>query len=730
MGTVSGILRAWRNALRRPPRRATVSQTVSAPVETAAPRTTTPESAVRVEPSAGRSDAAAWLRIIDEDGGPGVRAALFLTSGGGEPVGFCFGRVDRNDSAFGQPGSVERAGVASLVGSLLRSAFPRPVLALGLEEELPADAFIDEVAAGLPWGRVELAGAKADSVQGEPSIGSGRVSWTTQEGGDEWGAGRLFDGLMRRDHPFEPLERAAGALAVAFADRRVEDLTRAGGLTTVVALSSRSESPRDGAGRSAADEAGGLTLAERLWDALAVPADPPRLDQAVQLGWPGTLMPFQQDGVRALLASDRLLLADDMGLGKTVQAIAAVRILFAKKKITSCLVAAPASLLDQWRREIDKWAPELSAIIIRGSAADRAWQWAAQVDVTLVSYDTLRSDASRKARAPVRMNRWDVVVADEAQRIKNRNDTSDAVKGLWRTRSWALTGTPIENHEEELASILEFVDHQDSSAPRRYRPGVELSARHRELQLRRRKGDVLDDLPPKRIARVPIALSRSQRASYDRAERDGIIYLKSLGAEVSVRHVLELVARLKQICNADPQTGESSKLEDVKDRLEQLTAQGHRALVFSQYTSDTSGVAAAVRCLREFNPLAFTGALTREERTAVVDRFRADQAHKVLVLSLRAGGLGLNLQEASYVFHLDRWWNPALERQAEDRSHRIGQTVKVNVIAYSCTGTIEERIDAILQRKQALFDEVVDDVSLDLSARMNRGELLGLFGLE
>ncbi|MCE2515348.1 MAG: SWF/SNF helicase family protein [Acidobacteria bacterium] len=119
----------------------------------------------------------------------------------------------------------------------------------------------------------------------------------------------------------------------------------------------------------------------------------------------------------------------------------------------------------------------------------------------------------------------------------------------------------------------------------------------------------------------------------------------------------------------------------------------------------------------------------REERTAVVDRFRADGTHKVLVLSLRAGGLGLNLPEASYVFHLDRWWNPAIERQAEDRSHRIGQTVKVNVIKYSCTGTIEERIDAVLERKQALFEELVDDVSLDLSARMNRGELLGLFGL-
>ena len=183
-------------------------------------------------------------------------------------------------------------------------------------------------------------------------------------------------------------------------------------------------------------------------------------------------MPFQQHGVRALLDMDQLLLADDMGLGKTIQAIAARRILRTKREIRSCLVVAPASVLDQWRRETAKWAPELSAIIIRGSTSDRSWQGAADRDVTLVSYDTLRSDFSGNTRSPVRRKTWDVVVADEAQRIKNRNDTSHALKGLRRTRSWALTGTPIENHEEELASILEFVDYDDSTAPKRYRPGV------------------------------------------------------------------------------------------------------------------------------------------------------------------------------------------------------------------------------------------------------------------
>ena len=321
------------------------------------------------------------------------------------------------------------------------------------------------------------------------------------------------------------------------------------------------------------------------------------------------------------------------------------------------------------------------------------------------------------------------MVADEAQRVKNRNPTSGAMKGLRRKRCWALTGTPVENDEEELASIIEWVDNDGMSAPKRYRPGAELLRRHRDLQMRRKKSDVLEDLPPKLETKLALELGPRQLASYRKAEEEGIIYLKSLGSEVEVRHILELITRLKQICNADPKTGESVKLEDIRGRLERLSAQGHKALIFSQYTNETSGVAAAVNYLREFNPLSLTGETPQSERPALIERFRKSDEHKALALSLRAGGVGLNLQEASYVFHLDRWWNPAVERQAEDRSHRMGQSAHVNVIKYSCEGTIEERIDEVLERKQELFDQLVDDVSLDLATRMSREELLGLFGL-
>ena len=688
---------------------------------------------------AGSPGAVGWLRFVGEHDGRGVRAALFETSARGDPLGFSFGfSVDRME----YQGATGESASMSLARSLFRSSTTTPALLFGLADEMPLRDF-DALRVGLPFCRVHPASvARKDAASGGTRNGL-RMHWVTGPPASESSAGRMLAGIMQWDDPFEPLERAASGLAEAFTDPRVRALTAISGLRTVIALPPRLEDNGMQAAREPATPASGPVavleeraepgLAERLWAALALPPPAQPLSPAPadkQLEWPCALMPFQRDGVRALVDLDRLLLSDDMGLGKTVQTIAALRILRVRGEIVSCLVVAPAGVLDQWRRELARWAPELSAIIIRGSADDRAWQWRAGTDVTLVSYDVMRSDAGLLAACRAPAGVWDVVVLDEAQKIKNRNDTSEAAKNIPRTRSWALTGTPIENDEEELASIMEFVDHDQGLPRKRYRPGASLQLRQAELQLRRRKEDVLDDLPPKLETRLTISLRREQRESYEKAERAGLVYLRSLGAEVGVRHVLELITRLKQICNADPRTGVSSKLDDIGDRLGTLAARGHKALVFSQYTSNTSGVAAAANYLRMFNPLTLTGDMPAERRADVINRFKTGETHKALIISLRAGGLGLNLQEASYVFHLDRWWNPAVERQAEDRTHRMGQAVKVNVIKYTCEDTIEERIDRILERKQALFDRLVDDVSMDLSTRMSRKELLGLFGLE
>jgi superfamily II DNA or RNA helicase len=473
------------------------------------------------------------------------------------------------------------------------------------------------------------------------------------------------------------------------------------------------------------------TLADRLRVLLAPPLDSLLPGPTAILEWPAPLLDFQIDGVRALIERDRVLLADDMGLGKTVQALAALRILCLQRKVERALLLVPASLADQWRREAAKWAPELRTIVIRGSPRDRAWQWRATSHLTIVSYETFRADFTENPSSPPRLHRWDLVILDEAQRIKNRGvEAAREAKRLERRRSWAMTGTPLENKEDDLASIMEFVDHEEGHEPPHYAPGQILRDRHRELQLRRRKRDVLLQLPPKQVIGIQLELPPGQRATYDRAEREGIVELRNRGETIRIQHILELILRLKQICNFDPVTGESAKMIEIEERLDTLVAEGHRALLFSQYTNEPFGVAAVAARLARFDPLTFTGSLTGGERDRVIQTFKTNDRHKALVLSLMAGGVGLNLQEASYVFHVDRWWNPASERQAEDRSHRMGQTIPVTVFKYTCQNTIEERIQEILVGKQQLFDELVDDVSVDLGSRLTASEMFGLFGLQ
>ena len=441
------------------------------------------------------------------------------------------------------------------------------------------------------------------------------------------------------------------------------------------------------------------------------------------LEWPFALLPFQITGVAALLSRPALLLADDMGLGKTIQAIAALRILFLQGEITSALIVCPASLLAQWRQEIALWGPELRVQIVAGSPESRAAQWNSPAHVALVGYETLRADTEGRPDSPVQRRLWGVVVLDEASRIKNRESgIAQSCRRLKRQRAWALTGTPLENSRDDVASLLEFLTGDPG------RDQSTLLPRLRAVQIRRRKADVLAELPEKSLHEITLTLSPAQREAYDEAELAGIRRLAQGGPETTITHVFELIIRLKQLCNAAP-SGQSAKLDDVAERLSTLTAAGHRALLFSQFTDARFGIERAARALSRFSPLSYTGSLSLRERAAVAEQFRADDRHKVLLLSLRAGGVGLNLQEASYVFHLDRWWNPALENQADSRAHRMGQRLPVTVIRYLCADTIEERIALTLKYKNHLFHELVDDVSLDLSTAFNEAELFGLFGL-
>jgi SNF2 family DNA or RNA helicase len=489
----------------------------------------------------------------------------------------------------------------------------------------------------------------------------------------------------------------------------------------------------DGAGGEGAETQAPLSAAADMMRRLAAALQAPLTTIATPNGlleWPAPLLPYQREGILALLSRRALLLADSMGLGKTIQAIAALRILYHQEQIATALIVCPASLLIQWRRELARWAPDLKVVAIAGGPAERGHLWQVPAHVRLVSYDTLRADVLDVRDSPALRKPWDVVILDEASRIKNRRSAiSVACKCLPRERRWALTGTPLENSLEDVASLLEFLLLEPNAQPPAPLSAAEIRAQLHANQLRRRKEDVLPELPPKRIVEVVLELPPGQREAYDRAEQEGIIQLTRSAGAVTIVHVLELISRLKQLCNYDPSSGESGKLADITERMRALTAEGQRALVFSQFTDATFGIERVAAALQEFHPLVFTGSMTLAQRAEVVERFLRRPEHKALLLSLRAGGQGLNLQAASYVFHLDRWWNPAIEEQADGRAHRLGQTYPVTIYRYICANTIEERIDAKLREKRQRFQEIVEDASLDIASALTEREIFDLFGL-
>ena len=444
------------------------------------------------------------------------------------------------------------------------------------------------------------------------------------------------------------------------------------------------------------------------------------------LNWRFPLLPYQRVGVHRLVAERPVLLADEMGLGKTIQAIAALRLLLRAPEMPAALIVVPSGLVLQWRRQLRDWAPELTLATCTGARAERGTRWRAPARVYLTSYDALVSDLTLPAPSGPLRRLWGVVVLDEAQRIKNAGTLVAAVvKSLPRQRGWALTGTPLENSPQDTVSILEFV------APGVHDPSQMISGLRRllgQVQLRRRRAEVLPELPTKTGFELACELGPRQRMAYERAEQQGLVWLQSLGASVRISHVLELILRLKQLCNICPWSGESGKLEDLCRRVGAI-APAEKVLVFSQFVAEPFGAEMIARALASLRPVLLTGRMTQAARDAAVATFARDPAHRVLVSSLRAGGAGLNLTTASAVFHFDRWWNPAVEAQAEDRVYRIGQTRPVQVFAYLTPGTIEERIAAILAAKRALFADIVDGVGTEALRRLDLPTLLAAVGV-
>lgn len=460
---------------------------------------------------------------------------------------------------------------------------------------------------------------------------------------------------------------------------------------------------------------------------LPVLLPPMRTELGDELLLPKELRPYQAYGVNWLIEHQAALLADDMGTGKTAQAILAFRILVRQGRALQALVVCPKSVVPHWERELSLWAPELQVVRVAGAKEVRQFQWAAYANkchVLLTNYETLVRDSKE-----VLNNSYDLTVADEAQRIKNvETATSMVMRGLRGKYRWGLTGTPLENRTDDIAGIFHFVK------PGLFRRGVEpteseASRRIEPFTLRRRKADVLKELPDKHVNVEPVDLTEEQRATYDEAERTGRIQLET-GQNITVQHVLALITKLKQICNFDPATGESGKLEWLIEFIENVHDQDCKALVFSQFVETLKRIRPAIE---RYQPLMFTGETSDRDRRSIVEAFQPQpkSPNEVLLVSLKAGGVGLTLTAANQVVHFDSWWNPATMRQAEDRVHRIGQTKEVSVYTLVTKDTIEERIQKKLEGKRGLFDRVVDDLSDDgLQKVLSEEELFGLFGLK
>lgn len=464
-----------------------------------------------------------------------------------------------------------------------------------------------------------------------------------------------------------------------------------------------------------------VLLKERLLTVLQPPLENLFAGKKVEL--PFKPFPYQMEGIAFMMPRHGALLADEMGLGKTMQTILSLRLLLHSSEVRRALIVCPKPLVPNWLNELKLWAPDVPVEVIGGDAVSRKVAWmASNSPLKLVNYELLTRDADLVLDDSVQ---FDLVILDEAQRIKNEgNKTAEVVKSLHRERSWALTGTPIENRPADLINIWAFV--QPGEIPHGT-PVKDLAHRTRDSILRRVKEDVMKDMPKKMIKDEFLELTPAQKEAYELAEKEGIVHLNELGETITVQHVFELVMRLKQICNFDPRTGQSAKLDQLQSDLAEVAESGRKAIVFSQWVEPLEMLA---QQLKEFGPLLYHGKVPHAQRQGVLQAFKDDPKKHVILMSYGTGSVGLNLQFANYVFLFDRWWNPAVEDQAINRAHRIGQKSTVFVKRFVSENTIETRICEVLEHKRRLFEEIIANKGQPMSLGLSEEEIFGLFSLK
>lgn len=505
----------------------------------------------------------------------------------------------------------------------------------------------------------------------------------------------------------------------------------------------------------------GPWLAETL-KGLRSPDGLARIDPGPALN--GTLRPYQQAGVQWLYHLAKLglgaCLADDMGLGKTIQVLALLLVLRrqsdsrqSRRNRQPNLLVAPASLLANWASEMERFAPSLKAIIAHSSelpASDlrtMAPERLQDVDLVITSYGSL-------LRVPwITEIPWNLLVLDEAQAIKNPSaKQTQTTKKLKARVRFALTGTPIENRLGDLWSIFDFINpgllgsakeftnFTKRLADRPHNPYRPLRELVRPYILRRLKTDktVIGDLPDKAEVKAFCQLSRTQAALYEQGVEELTQRLNKVEGIQRKGLVLSFLMRFKQICNhpsqwlgdGDWSEKDSGKWARLRDIAEVIAAKQEKVLIFTQFREVTTPLATFLGSVFGRPGLVLHGETEVKKRKELVRLFQEDEAVGFFVLSLKAGGAGLNLTAASHVVHFDRWWNPAVENQATDRAFRIGQTRNVLVHKFVCRGTVEEKIDALIESKRQLSQDLLEGGADLLLTEMKDNDLLKLVALD
>ncbi|MCP4995984.1 MAG: DEAD/DEAH box helicase, partial [Gammaproteobacteria bacterium] len=472
-----------------------------------------------------------------------------------------------------------------------------------------------------------------------------------------------------------------------------------------------------------------------------------------------TLRPYQQTGTNWLWLLSQLglgaCLADDMGLGKTMQVISLLLGLKKKGSNHPSLLVLPASLIGNWKTELERFAPSLRCLFIHSSQLNKKAMDAIteehaallNIDLVLTTYGTLMRQEWLQQQA------WQLLVLDEAQAIKNpAARQSKAVKTLKAKSRIALTGTPVENRLSDLWSLFDFLNPGLLGSATRFKGFVKsLAARESDQYaplrnlvspyiLRRLKTDrsIISDLPEKTEVPAYCGLSKAQAAQYQQAVTQMAKAIENLDGIKRRGLVLSYLLRFKQICNHPSQLlgdddydpKKSGKFQRLSQLCEEIASRQEKLLVFTQFQEMTAPLADFLAQKFGQPGLVLHGGTAIKQRQKLVEQFQDEEGPPFFILSLKAGGTGLNLTQASHVIHFDRWWNPAVENQATDRAFRIGQKKNVLVHKFVCQGTVEEKIDALINEKTALANDLLEGGADTLLTEMDDKALLNLVSLD